>query len=135
MKWLSPTLLAQSDRFSDLGGRFQDAGNDPTGSHLLLGGVVILAAVGVYVVARYLGFLDRGGRRNQRRLFRELCKLHGLDWPSRKLLLRVAVVQQVETPAQLFLQPEKFNTQPAAPALEPFTHQIEKLRARLFESN
>ena len=132
MNWLSMTLIAQSDRFSDLGSRFQDSGQDPTWSHLVLGGGIVATAIGIFFVAHYLGFWDRHGRRSQRRLFRELCKLHSLDWPSRRLLQRLAVVHNVDSPAQLFLQPEKFNSQHLAPALVPFAGQIDELHGRLF---
>ncbi len=133
MNWLSLTLLAQSDRFSDLGGRFQESGSDLTWNHLLLGGVIVAAVLGVWAIALYLGLLDRHGRRSHRRLFRELCRLHNLDWPSRRLLQRLALVHNISSPAQLFLQPEKFDSQQLIPALVPFAGQIEELRGRLFD--
>jgi hypothetical protein len=94
--------------------------------------LIVAAIIALLCLARYLGLLDRHGRRSQRRLFRELCRLHNLDWPSRRLLQRLAAVHNVASPAQLFLQPDKFDSRQLAPALVPFAHQIDRLRGRLF---
>ena len=132
MSWHNLTLLAQSDRFSDLGARFQQSEQALTWLPLLLAGLTVAAAIAIWFVARYLGLLDRYRRRSQRRLFRELCRLHQLDWPSRRLLRQLAVAQGVASPAQLFLQPEKFDSPRQCPALLPCADQIDELRGRLF---
>jgi hypothetical protein len=133
--WHSLTLLAQSDRFSDLGARFQQSGHAPTWLPLLLAGLTVAAAIAIWFVARYVGLLDRYRRRSQRRLFRELCRLHQLDWPSRRLLRQLALAQGVASPAQLFLQPEKLDSQHLCPTLIPLAGQIDDLRGRLFGDN
>ena len=130
--WHSLILLAQSDRFSDLGARFQQSGPVPTWMPLLLAGLTVAATIALWFVARYLGLLERYRRRSQRRLFRELCRLHQLDWPSRRLLRQLAVAHGVDSPAQLFLQPEKFDARRQCPTLLPCADQIDDLRGRLF---
>ena len=55
MNWHGLMLLAQSDRFSDLGGRFQESGSDLTWNHLLLGGMILGAALGIWAIRNTWG--------------------------------------------------------------------------------
>ncbi len=135
MNWHGLILLAQSDRFSDLGGRFQEGGTDLTRRDVVVMAAAIVGiSLGMWALARFLGLRDRRGHRNSRRLFTELCRKHSLDWPSRKLLQQLAAMHGMPFPAQLFLQPEKFDPHQLAPILQPFAEQIGELRSRLFQA-
>ena len=62
----------------------------------------------------------------------QLCRLHELDWPSRRLLRRLAQARQLENPAQLFLEPTWFEAANMPAPLRPFRPQLAELRQHLF---
>ena len=54
--------------------------------------LVLVGAIGagLFLVARRMALRDGRSYFSTKRLFRELCQLHELDWPSRRLLWRLA---------------------------------------------
>ena len=67
-----------------------------------------------------------------RKLFRELCLTHQLDWPSRRLLLQLADGHNMAQPAQVFVTPSAFEPVHVPVALRGKTDEIKRLRERLF---
>jgi hypothetical protein len=68
------------------------------------------------------------------KLFRELCNLHGIKGSNRRLLQRLAEVQKMEQPSELFvtptaLDPMQLPEQFQSPLLQ---QQLRDLRVRLF---
>ena len=126
-------LLAQSNRITNMGKRFRVA--DPSVSVLQIVGWSVLAVVVILVVWRVVQAVAiRDGRSytSPKRLFRDLCRLHGLDWPNRRLLRQIAKANRLDQPAHVFLQPALFDTAQLKPPLKPFAKQIRALGKKLF---
>ena len=66
------------------------------------------------------------------KLFRELCRVHGLDYRSARLLRRVAAAAGLHEPAAVFLSPELFDPQRLPRQFEREAQQLRRLRERLF---
>ncbi|MCH2120557.1 MAG: hypothetical protein MK136_04965 [Pirellulaceae bacterium] len=67
------------------------------------------------------------------RLFKELCRIHGLQRPEVKLLKRLVKMLQFENPTVIFVQPECFDIQQPNPLFSGETcRKIQKIRDRLF---
>jgi hypothetical protein len=67
-------------------------------------------------------------------LFRELCRAHGLNWSSRRLLKRLAAEWQMSSPAQLFVEPERFSTARLGAEWHEKADELERLRRQLFDT-
>jgi len=67
-----------------------------------------------------------------KKLFRELCRAHGLDFASRRLLYRLATAHQLAQPAEVFLTPAMFQADQLPPQLRAQAGQLQRLRQRLF---
>ncbi len=110
MESLLLILLAQQDRIADLGRNFRGANAELSYKDLLLASFIV---IGVAALVALLKRLSRDTPRrainSPRRLFRDLCRLHGLDRASRGLLRRLARQQQLDHPARLFVEPERFD--------------------------
>ena len=88
--------------------------------------LAILAALALclWIASRWLYRSDRRlPYNNPRRLFRILCRAHGLGAADRRVLARLAQQHGLLNPARLFLEPERFNisTAPGNPRLPPGT--------------
>jgi len=66
------------------------------------------------------------------KLFRELCGVHDLDRPSRRLLWRLSQAWGFAQPAQVFLTPNAFDADQLPPALRKQSAELKRLRERLF---
>jgi hypothetical protein len=66
-------------------------------------------------------------------LFRELCRAHGLNWSSRRLLKRLAAAWELPSPALLFVEPERFNPARLPANWQDDQDRLENLRQRLFD--
>jgi hypothetical protein len=66
------------------------------------------------------------------RLFHDLCRAHGLDAHSRRLLRRLASHARLAQPALLFVEPQRFDPAALPPSLAAEQARLEQLRARLF---
>jgi hypothetical protein len=92
--------------------------------------LVVIAVV--WAAVQYRMRRARASYYSPRRLFHELCKLHALDWPSRKLLRQLARSRHLEHPARLFLEPACFDPGNVPPALQAFRTELLQLKSRLF---
>lgn len=66
------------------------------------------------------------------RLFYELCRAHGLDAYSRRLLRRLASHARTAQPARVFVEPQWFDAAALPPSLAAEQARLEQLRSRLF---
>lgn len=99
---------------------------------LLLLALATMAVVGSWLLIRFAG--RRGGRAyvNPLALFRELCRVHGLNTVERRLLLALAAERGCDQPATLFVAPHCFQVETLGAAFERDHEQIRALHARLF---
>ncbi len=96
--------------------------------------VVLVLLVVCWKVARVMAMREGRGYYSPHRLFDDLCRAHGLDFPSRKLLWRLAKCRELPHPAQLFLEPSWFDPANVPASLQPFRPQLTQLKQRLFGS-
>ena len=128
------TLMAQRGRLDELTSVFRRRPSQIDAQYVITGLVVLAAIVlGMWLLSQLLA------RRERRRsyhsvwmLFLSLSKAHGLSWPQRWLLWRVARHQGLRDPARLFLEPERLANEHLSPALRLRGDQFRGLRGRLF---
>lgn len=126
------TLLAQP-HVMDLGREFRgDAALLSTNDVLMGIGALVGGGLFFWLLKYLRNRQDRTRPFNSpRRLFRALCKLHGLSGRERSLLRRTAAMNSLKHPAQLFVMPDlltaKASQVPARQAAE-----ITALRDKLF---
>lgn len=130
----TPILLAVQERLSGISGQFRKGGSIDFTPRDLVISLVMIAIVGgiLWLLARLLYGKERRSYNRPRALFRELCRAHGLDAASRRLLTDLARAQGVTQRAQLFLAPERFEAARLGPKLAPRAREIQALSARLF---
>jgi hypothetical protein len=128
------TLLASSSRLRALGSgvRGRDARIDSSDVVTM---VVVLAVVvlGVTILSWYVARRDR--RRsftNPHALFHALSKAHGIDRRGRRLLGKMVRWYRLKQPAQLFVEPERFELSRLSPELQREGAAITALSKRLF---
>jgi len=92
----------------------------------------LLVAAVVWAVVRYRTRRAQASYFSPRHLFNDLCALHGLDWPTRKLLRQLVRAHELEHPARVFLEPSYFEADHLPPTLQPFSAELRALKARLF---
>jgi hypothetical protein len=63
-------------------------------------------------------------------LFNQLCQAHALDRAATKALWRLARQDELEHPARLFLEPERFDR--PSPVIEADRETYRQLKSRLF---
>jgi len=66
------------------------------------------------------------------KLFLALCRAHRLRWRDAWLLWRLARCHELEDPARLFLEPERFDPQGLNRSLARHVARLRMLRRRLF---
>lgn len=130
--WLPITPLFAQNRMLEMGREFRGDNAVLTINDLLIG-VAFLVGGGLFF------WLLKVLRRRQdkthpynspRRLFRALCKLHGLSGHERALLRRAASVNGLKHPGQLFVMPDKLLalkgklSQHDAAAVRPLCHKL-----------
>lgn len=132
MSTFLPILLAQQGRIADMGRNFRGSNAQLTSNDLLIVSVGFLAVACLLALLRWLaqGTPPRPVN-SPRRLFRELCRLHGLDHGSRLLLLRLARYQKLDHPGRLFVAPERFEPGNLGP-LASKQQRYREIRERLF---
>jgi hypothetical protein len=100
--------------------------------------LVWLAAAGAVIgaVSVVLAIAKRIARRRRLHshpgMFRGLCKVHGLDTASRRLLKRVVRHHRLEHPGRVFVEPKWLDPANLGAAFQPFAAQLETLRNSLF---
>lgn len=121
-------------QLTDLAARFQE-GTPHVSAHAVITFCLITAALALLLL--YLAHVTtmRDGRSyySTSHLFRELCQLHQLDWPSRHLLKRLAQAHQLSPPSRLFLEPLWFERSRLPAALRPAEKRIGEIKHQLFE--
>jgi hypothetical protein len=97
---------------------------------LLIAGVVIAVVSVVLVVANRIA---RRWRYNSHpALFYRLCKIHGMDSASRRLLKRVVRFHRLRHPGRLFVEPNWLDPANLGTAFRPYATELERLRNALF---
>ncbi len=125
-------LLAQQSRIADLGRNFRGPEAALTSRDLLILACIALAVTAMVLLLKRL---SRGGQKRRtnspRKLFRELCRLHGLEHGNRQLLMRLARFQQLEHPGRLFVDEGCFDAANLGP-LAGDEKRLAAIRRRLF---
>jgi hypothetical protein len=106
-----PLLLAQSDRWREMGRDFR-VDHTKLDPGLIFVSLVVLAAVMCFLVWLNRMMNRQEGRRlynNPKQLFRSLCRAHDLSRGQQRLLLQIARLQNLQQPAVLFVEPERFD--------------------------
>jgi hypothetical protein len=132
MDWM---LLAQSSRLRGMGSKFRgnDARLDLYDLFIAIG-IMLSIVIGVWMLTRVLARQDGHRRLNSpRRLFRELCQAHELDFSSRRFLNKVARHQRLRHKARLFVEPERLKPSNLSPQLRSRKRLLKALRQRLYE--
>jgi len=124
-------VLAQDD-YMHMGQRFRrgSTGVD-TNDFVLLFAILIVIALVLILVARFFANRQERGFASQRALFSELCRVHSLNWTSRRLLKRLAEQHGVP-PCQLFLEPSRFSKEYCQGPLANYVNEVMSLRDELF---
>jgi hypothetical protein len=126
-------LLAQRGRVVNLGERFRPGGSGVDGTNfVVLVVALVAAAVLLSLLARYINTRDQVGQDNPRRLFGELCRAHGLATPERRLLRQLARWHQISQPAQLFVEPHRFESRELQTAFAEQADLLTALQQKLF---
>lgn len=131
---LATNLLAQYSRWERLGDGLHRSRGRMDFIEVLpyLIGLVVLAAVVAAAVA-YFKYQDLSKPCNDpNRLFRELCRAHGLDRANRKLLWQLASLAGFAQPAEVFLTPAVFEANQLPEQLRGEQERVMELRGRLF---
>ena len=127
-------LADRSQIFRDMGSGFREKRESFEPTDLLwwlFVAALLMAAFGF--LASFLAKRDKQRLFNSpRSLFNALCAAHNLDRPSRGLLKQLAWAQHLETPARLFLEPDRFDPAMAGPELAAQSAAIAALRQKLF---
>jgi len=137
--WCSAVFtLAQRGGVEEMANRMVD-GSRGDRTHFDPGMLLTLAlGAAAVVLALWLTSYFSGGRRRPTayhspgRLFLALCRAHRLPWRDAWLLWRMARWNELEDPARLFLEPERFDPQGLSRPLTRHAPRLQSLRARLF---
>lgn len=126
-------LLADFEVVKSMSNRFHGKQAHLHTSDLLVGlGLLVIVALAAWALSRLTRRgADQPHHHNARSLFRELCQAHGIDRGGRALLQQVA--QSLDLPpAQLFLEPDRWQPEALDPLLAPYHDECHALYARLF---
>ena len=97
---------------------------------LLVAGAVIAVVSVILVIANRIAW--HWGHKSHRGLFWGLCKVHGLDSASRRLLTRVVRFHRLRQPARVFIEPKWLDPAGLGPAFRSDAVPLNKLRNGLF---
>ena len=126
-------LLAGQAQYVHMGRRFRRRGGGIDWTELLLPIAVIACVAGIaWLVSRYFKFRAERNADSPQALFAELCQAHELSWPNQQLLRALANAHRLPSPAQLFVEPERFDVERLGRAFESREAQVLALRSRLF---
>ena len=105
-----PTLLAEIDRFSEMGRQLRTSGSADggSGSWILLG---VLIAVVVAILSAWglrQWWVTTPAYRMQL-LFHGLCRTHEIQGSDRRRLTRLATANGLKNPAEVFVRPKLFE--------------------------
>lgn len=131
---MTAVVVGQQNPLQTMGSNFRGS-QARLGKNDLLACLALLAVVvaGVWLLRRLLAYQEsRRPFNHPRKLFRELCRLHGLDAIEQRLLKKVAAQHHLAQPAMLFVQADLFDSAVLASALAPQSQRLLALRDRLF---
>jgi hypothetical protein len=116
-------------------GRFDDqrAGFGATEITIIVSATVLFLAVAISSYWRARRQRQVFWHDSSSRLFRELCRAHRLNLASKRLLKRLASAHGVESAADLFIEPEYFESANPPAALKSSADELRQLRHRLFD--
>ncbi len=128
------TLLASSSRLRAMGsgvrGRSAKVDSGDVVTMIVVLAVVILCVV---LLSRFVAHRDRHRSFNSpRALFRALSKAHKIDRQGRRLLGQMVRWYRLKQPAQLFVEPERFELSRLSPELQKEGAAIAALSEHLF---
>ena len=122
-----------TQRINDVAERFQTGGTQVSGTQIFVFCIVaVVLGIVLWRVARLVALRDGRSYVSTKRLFRDLCRLHDLDWSSRRLLRRLALARGLNNPAQIFLQPAWLEPAEIPAEFRPFQAQLQEIEQRLF---
>ena len=102
---------------------------------LLVTGALLAICIGLLFAGRYARrFENLKSYDSPPELFRELCRAHGLNWSTRRLLKRLATEWKLSSPALLFVEPERFNAARLPAQWHDEAERLEHLHKQLFET-
>jgi hypothetical protein len=94
---------------------------------------IVTSLIETYVLYRWVSSPTFQLRREQTKLFQELCSVHKLS-PNLKSTLQMMIYEyKVDPPCNIFIQPELFETSQIPASLQPRAEAIGQLRTQLFE--
>jgi hypothetical protein len=98
---------------------------------------LILATAAIVLALWLVSYCSAGRRRpaahnSPGKLFLALCRAHRLGWRDAWLLWRLARWHELEAPARLFLEPDRFDFQGLNRSLTRRAARLQSLRRRLF---
>ncbi len=127
-------LFAQRSNWEHLGKRFSGEQAEVSLLDMVAMGCAVLFFVAAVLLLKKFASLWDGTSSIYRPqgLFRELCRAHQLNRADRQLLKHLASLGQLEHPAMLFVQPERFERANLPEELEASTEELAQLRDRLF---
>jgi hypothetical protein len=127
-------LLAIRQDMYRVWGRFDHQHpSDGTNQMLILFGLAALLAVAMFVWLRAVRGPQRHFTSNSpSRLFRELCRVHGLNFSTRRLLKRLAAARGLPSAALLFVEPEHYDTSNLPANLQPAASELQRLHDQFF---
>ena len=126
-------LFGGQARYIHMGRRFRPGGSNISTEDLIALLVVLVAvSAAICLLSRYLAMREKRGHNSPRRLFRELCRIHGIGWSQRQLLRQLARWHRLPHATELFVQPHCFEVQELGPAFANRHGQLTALRERLF---
>jgi len=97
---------------------------------LVIAAVVIAAIIGGLFVAVKINHQNRFNSHSG--LFKGLCRVHGLDRSSCRLLRQVVQCRGLTQPARVFVEPRLLDTSKLPAPLQPRAEELAALRAKLF---
>ena len=127
-------LLADQTRWKDLGSGFRGE-QARLGTIDVVTGVLLVLGTGlvIWFLTRALAQQDR--RRaysSPQRLFKDLCAAHDLGRVEQRLLSQIARTFALALPAQIFLEPQRFDGDSLGPAFKERLSEVSALREKLF---
>lgn len=127
-------VLTPSDVFDALGSGFRGERAQISTSELVQFLVlVVLVGVGGWVLSRYVAGQETLRRCNHTgKLFRELCRAHGLGWRESWLLAELAKARGCHQASEIFLQPAHFRQEGLDGAWEARLPRLAELARHLF---
>ncbi|MDZ4818294.1 MAG: hypothetical protein SGJ20_04900 [Planctomycetota bacterium] len=131
------TLFAERNVFHDMGSGFRGENAKINTTEVTIFAIgVVCAGILFWVLSRAANWREgRGAYNDPQMLFKRLCSAHSLGRNDRWLLRELNRINEITSPAAIFLRPEVFETASANTELCEHSTAIEQLSQRLFGEN